>query len=376
MAESGTCLGSERLIVLLLAALMAACGGGSAGPRQEIAIAWTTPDGAGRLGVVATADPWELTRGPVDAGANALLQCASPGKFLLLSRSSGVLSEVDEESLAINEIALFLPDDVQDFTVADGQVWVTRHSSSRLARVDLTTGVVRESTDFSAYADADGNADLGTVLAHDGKLYVQIRRFNADEPWGQAAPAQIGVVDAASEALVDADPESPGTQTIVLKGRAPKHRMQVVPGRGQLAVSASGTLFDRGGIELVDLARLRSLGLAVREADGQIGADLGPLVLTGSDRGFLEFSTDFDLSSHLVEFRFGPPPQIGPQLIAAVGYAVPALAHARRHQLLFVPEGGGFPEGYNVFDTVTGERLSSETLALDGRPTDLMVLCE
>jgi hypothetical protein len=237
-------------------------------------VAWTGSDGAGHVGIISTAAPWELTRGPVDPGANALLQCAGPGRFYLLSRSNGVLSEVDARSLDHDELALFLPDDdVQDFTVADGQIWVTRRSSSRLARVDLATGVVRESVDFSAYADADGDPDLGTLLAHDGRLYVQIRRHNANEPWGQAAPAYIGVVDIATETVVDADAATPGIQAIALEGQAPKHRMQVVPQRDKLAVSASGTLFDRGGIELIDLSTLQSLGLAVREEDGLIGAD-------------------------------------------------------------------------------------------------------
>lgn len=204
---------------------------------------------------------------------------------------------------------------------------------------------MRESVDFSAYADADGNPDLGTLLAHDGRLYVQIRRYNTDEPWGRAAPAYIGVVDTATETVVDADAATPGIQAFTLEGQAPKRRMQQVPQRDQLAVSASGTLCDRGGIELIDLSTLQSLGLAVREEDGLIGADLGPLILTGPDRGFLEFSTDFDLSSHLVEFRFGSPPRIGLQLIASLGYAVPELAHAGRHELLFVPVGGSVPEG-------------------------------
>lgn len=368
---------NSRWAVLPVAALLAACGDSGSGPPQEVAVAWTGSDGAGHVGIITTAAPWGLIRGPVDTGANALLQCAGPGKFYLLSRSTGVLSEVDGRSLHHDELALFLPDDdVEDFTVADGQVWVTRRSSPRLARVDLAIGVVRESVDFSAYADADGNPDLGTLLADDGRLYVQIRRHNADEPWGQAAPAYIGVVDTATETIVDADPVTPGVQAIALEGQAPKHRMQLVPERNRLAVSASGTFFDRGGIELIDISTLQSLGLAVREEDGLIGADLGPLIMAGPDRGFLEFSTDFDLSSHLVEFRFGSPARIGPQLIAAVGYAVPALAHAARHELLFVPEGGSVPEGYNVFDAATGERLSAETIALDGRPTDLIVLCE
>jgi hypothetical protein len=97
--------------LLPVAALLAACGDGESGPRQEVAVAWTGSDGAGPVGIISIEAPCELTRAPVDSGANALLQCAGPGKFYLLSRSTGVLSDVDARSLDHDELALFLPDD-------------------------------------------------------------------------------------------------------------------------------------------------------------------------------------------------------------------------------------------------------------------------
>jgi hypothetical protein len=97
----------------------------------------------------------------------------------------------------------------------------------------------------------------------------------------------------------------------------------------------------------LDPANLSSLGLVLRESDGRVGADMGPFVFVEGSRGYLEFSTDFDLSSHLVEFRLDAVEDIGPQLFVAVSYAVPALAYAARSDALFVPDGGGATEGHN-----------------------------
>jgi hypothetical protein len=312
----------------------------------------------------------------VTTGGDALFQSANPDELFILSRATGTLSAVDPQTLELYDIAESPGvDDYEDFVIADGWAWITRRSSPRLTRIDLATGATSTSTDLSAFADDDGNPELGTMVAHEGRLYVQVRRFNELAPSGQAAPAYIAIVDVATGALIDTDPMMSGVQAIALEGTAPKHRMQIVPGHNQLAVSASGTLFDEGGLELIDLDALESLGLQLRESDGAIGADLGPVVMTGSERGFLEFSTDFDLSSHLVQFRLGSQPQVGPQLFVSVGYAVPTMGHASHQDVIFVPDGGSLVEGFNVFDSDTGDRLTAETVALDGRPTDLLVLC-
>jgi hypothetical protein len=78
--------------------------------------------------------------------------------------------------------------------------------------------------------------------------------------------------------------------------------MQVIPETRQLFVSATGGSFDDGGIEIIDLDELKSLGLVLRESDGNLGADVGAFFMVTPDRGYVVVTTDFELSSHLTPF--------------------------------------------------------------------------
>jgi hypothetical protein len=204
-------------------------------------------------------------------------------------------------------------------------------------------------------------------------LFVQVRRFNEEFAGRFAPPAYLAVVDLASEELVDVDPALPGVQAIELIGTSPKHRMQVVEATRRLYISASGGSFDAGGLEAIDLATLRSLGLVIREADGMVGADLGPFVLVTPERGYLVFTTDLTLSSHL--HRFSLTGGIDPEeLNVSVDYAVPALAHDPVAGTLFVPDGVFGRQGLHVFDAASGARLSAGPIPTDGAPTDVLLL--
>jgi hypothetical protein len=149
--------------------------------------------------------------------------------------------------------------------------------------------------------------------------------------------------------------------------------MQIAPGTRRLFVSATGGFFDAGGIEVIDLDGLRSLGLVIREADGFTGADLGAFVMVTAQRGFLVYSTDLDLSSHLKPFSLSGGVEPGPELHVSVGYFVPALAHDARTRTLFVPDGVFGRQGVLLFDADSGDRLTTEPLPTQGPPTDLLL---
>jgi hypothetical protein len=53
---------------------------------------------------------------------------------------------------------------------------------------------------------------------------------------------------------------------------------------------------------------------------------------------------------------------------------VPALVHDAPRGALFVPEGVFDREGLNVFDAVTGDRLTPMSIRTTGPPTDLLLL--
>ena len=202
---------------------------------------------------------------------------------------------------------------------------------------------------------------------------MQIRRRDDDGAF--TPPAMIAVVDLETETLVDANPARDGVQAIELAGTSPKMAMQVIGDPPKLFVSASGGFFDSGGLERIDLDTLASEGLVIAEADAVVGADLGAFVMTSESEGFLVFSTDLLLSSHLKPFTIEDGPAPGFEWIVSLDWFAPALAYDPETALLYYPHNdtGGSPgTGVHVFDTVTGERLTDAAAPAPGPPSDLL----
>jgi len=350
-----------------------------AGPAAaaQLASAWNeTGTGPGRVQVSLARPPWAARRASLALSRDPVLHYHR-GRLFVLGRADGTLSMLvparrRRASLLLAHGAAAAFEDV--VATAAKRVYLTRRNANTLLRVDLESGETTPVADLGAFADADGIADLGAMIEHEGRLFVQVRRFNENAPQGHAAPAFLAVVDLASETVVDVDPATPGVQAIELAGTAPKHRMQILPEVRRLYVSASGGFFDQGGLEAIDLDALRSAGLIVREADGQTGADLGPFVMVTPERGFLAYSTDLDLSSHVQPFTVRDGVPVRPEIHVTVGYAMPTLVYDRDTDTLFVPDGAFGREGVFAYDATSEERRQREPVAGGGSPTDVLLL--
>lgn len=355
-------------LLLAAAAVLAVVAARPAPPRLLVA----SSDGA--FGVVDPAPPFERLAGYRPTGPDAVLR-AHGALAYLLSRGTGVLSIHSLKTAKRKKrILLGAAEQPQDLVVlGPRRAYVSRGRATHLLRVDPKTGRRREVVDLSAFADADGLPDLGNLLVHDGRLYVQIRRLD-DLAGGFAPPAMIAVVDLATESLVDADPARDGVQAIELEGTSPKMRMQVIGDPPKLFVSATGGFFDAGGLERIDLATLTSEGLVIAEEDGEVGADLGAFVMTSATEGFLVFSTDLLLSSHLKPFTIPDGPEPGFEWIVSLDWFAPALAYDAEHGRLYYPHNGFGDTGVHVFDAETGERLTDEAAPAPGPPSDLLLV--
>jgi hypothetical protein len=364
-------LGSTWLPVVLLA--LAATGAPTRAQARSLAVAWNDPGGRGAVAAMRVTAPWAFHTAPLEVGANTVLH-ASGAALYAVSPTDGSLTAIDVRSWTVSRVYdLGGGSDPQDVAVGSGgRAYVTRSGATHLLRLDLGSGETTEVVDLGPFADPDGIPDLGRMTVHQGRLFVQLRRLDASEPGGFARPAALAVIDLASEQLVDADPVTPGVQPIALAGTPPRFRMQMARGTRRLFVSATGGFFDDGGVEAIDLDTLASTGLLLAEADGETGADLGAFVLVSPDRGFLTFSTDLLLSSHLVPFTFGG--DVGPELHVSLDYFAPALVHERRGRLVFAPDGSFGTTGVRVFDAVTGAPRTLTSVATAGAPTDLLLL--
>jgi hypothetical protein len=339
-----------------------------------LAIAWNdNRAGGGMLGVISAESPWEFLHPPIAVGSDSVLHSAF-GKLYVMSAGDRTVRVVDPASWSVERsFALPAADEPVDIKVVTAELaYVTRRNAKQLLRLNLASGALQDGVDLGVLADSDGIPDQGTMTVHGGRLFIQLQRLNFDDPPMFAQPS-VAVVDLGSEQLIDVDPTRAGLQAIELAGTFPKMKMQVVEQTRKLFVSATGAFFDAGGIEMIDLDSLRSEGLVIREADDFTGADLGAFVMVGPDRGFLAYSTDLLLSSHLHQFSLagGVDPR---ELAVALDCFSPAIEFHSDTNSVFFPIGGSVENGLHVFDATTGTRLTDRLIATSGPPTDLVLV--
>jgi hypothetical protein len=90
-------------------------------------------------------------------------------------------------------------------------------------------------------------------------------------------------------------------------------------------------------------------------------------VFTCAGGGFLNYSTDLLLSSHLHRFDTGVEFE---ELSVALDYEAPSLEHALHDHSLFVPK----TDGIVVFDSRTGDALLAEPVATDAPASDIVLM--
>jgi hypothetical protein len=348
----------------MLLALAAHAAPGRAEPGLLV-VAWDEA-GAGRVAGLDLAPPFGFRTPALDVDADGRVRTGF-GRVLHLSRATGALRLIDPATwsvvLGVPIPAALAPRDVA--WVSPTRAYVTCAGSASLLRVDLESGDVEPAVDLSPLGVGDGNPVMESIAHHEGRLYVQLAGPSAFPP----EPHFLAVVDVASEQLVDADPDSPGPQAIALQGTAPRFKMQVAPGTRRLVVSATGDLNPDGGLELVDLDSLQSLGVPIREFQGANGNDIGAFVMLDADRGWLVFATDIVLSSHLHPFTLSAGTEVF-EAATSLFYFAPHLVHDAAGHRLYWPE----PGGVRAFDAETGAPLAALPTPLPGDPTDLALL--
>jgi hypothetical protein len=371
----GLCpLRSLRGTCVVAALFLVAHCGELRGQDEYLAVAWNDFNASsGMLQAFSTTVPWEVVRDPIPIGLNSVIEPAF-GKLFVLSPTDSTVQVVDPLSWMIEQTHVLQPGlEPIDIQVVSPQLaYVSRRNATHLLELNLVTGMTQDGTDLSVLADNDGIPDQGTMAVYEGRLFLQLQRTNFDEPPPFPQP-YVAVVDVASGELIDVDPVQDGLQAIELAGTFPKMRMQVVDETRELFVSATGAFFDDGGIEVIDLDSLQSNGLAIREDDGLTGADLGAFVMVTPDEGFLVFSTDLLLSSHLHQFSLsgGVDPA---ELAVALDYFSPAIEFHAGTNAVFLPVGGSVENGFHVFDATTGAMLNSRLVGTAGPPSDLVVI--
>lgn len=361
------------VVTLLVVSFLWAPPAAAERPERRLAVGWHDAGaGVGKVRAMRTSDPFNFQTDEIVVGARPHLR-AFRQRLYALSRLDRSVSIVRTRSWSlVRTLRVAADGEPVDVVVPRrGRAYVTAAGNDSLLHLDLRSGATAPVVDFSPLATRGARAEPSGMIVDGARLFVQIRQVDAKNGTPIDKGAVLAVVDLETETLIDVDPVADGIQAIALAGKFGKMKMQILPKARRLIVSATGVFFDTGGIEAIDLDTLTSLGLMVREEDGSVGADLGAFVMLGPLRGYLVFSTDLLLSSHLHRFAaFRSVEQR--ELRTLLDYFMPALVHVRRSHALFVPDDGtGGIAGVLVYDAPTGELLMREPIATPAAPTDL-----
>ena len=244
------------------------------------------------------------------------------------------------------------PHDIE--IVAPDKAYVTRYETTSLLIVNPQDGAELGEIDLSAFADADGLPEVSQIVRVGDRLYLSCQRLDRNGGWGPADTSYLIVVDLATDALVDVDPDVEGVQGIAL-GAANPNSMAVVGER--IAVGVVVNFGDRsGGVEIVDTATNRSLGLVVSEED--LGGDITSMVLVDQNRGYAVVADEnFANSVRPFELSSGT---VGAPIENISGGFVPSLAVDGDR--LIVADRGSFSDpasaGLKFYNAATGAFLS------------------
>ena len=261
------------------------------------------------------------------------------------------------------------PHDIE--IVAPDKAYVTRYDVASLLIVNPQNGAELGEIDLSTFADADGLPEVSQIVRVGDRLYLSCQRLDRNSGWGPADVSYLIVVDLATDTLVDVDPNVEGVQGIALSAANP-NSMAVVG--EQIAVGVVVNFGDRaGGVEIVDTATNRSLGLAVSEED--LGGDITFMVLVDQTRGYAVVADEnfansvrpFDLSSG----------NVGAPLENISGGFIPNLAVDGDR--LIVADRGSFSDpasaGLKFYNAATGAFLSGP-IDTGLPPQDIVVLSD
>lgn len=339
--------------------------------REGIVVAWNDPSpGKGYVRMLSLAEPFPWKTDALLTGADAVLH-QHRDRLFVLSPAQENVTIIDTARWRVTKTIPLPPGSApRDIVVYDSQAaYVSCANSAHLLRVNLNTGAIFPGVNLGIFNPPGVLPDMNRMILYKNRLFIQIRNLQSSDD-AAVNPSGIAVVDLDLEQIIDADPTLPGINPILLCGTAPKFRMSLVEGlRPQLFVSSTGQSFDDGGIERIDVESLTTAGLVIEEDWSLTGADLGAFVLLDENRGYLSFTTDLLLSSHLHEFSTMGEVNID-EMQVALNYFAPVIEYEPVKGRIFFP----MPNGVHVFDAKTHHRLTHDPIATDGEVSDLLRL--
>lgn len=257
--------------------------------------------------------------------------------------------------------------------VSEDKAYISRYERTQLLVVNPVTGDSLGAVDLSGFADADGLPEMSQLALHGNRLFVACQRLDRDNGWVPTDVSIIAVIDVATDQVVDVDENAAGVQGIAMAGKNPAGAVQR---GGKWLLSTVNTFADLtdGGIEMIDLANLRSEGIVLGEM--ALGGNLSSLTMVSDSEGYVVV-TDANFANAVK--RFDLATQSVSDLEGLSGGFVPGLG-AFGNRLYVLDQGSSTdPEsGIKIFDVNTDQLVAGpistglppSSIAFVGSPAD------
>lgn len=239
--------------------------------------------------------------------------------------------------------------------VSEEKAYISRYERTQVLIVNPVTGDSLGVVDLSSFADADGLPEISHLALYGNYLFAACQRLDRDNGFVPTDVSVIAVVDVLTDQVVDVDANTAGVQGIAMASKNPAGAVQ----RGNKWFLSAVNTFDDltdGGIEVIDLASLRSDGVVLGEM--ALGGNLSSLAMVSDDEGYVVV---LDASFVNVVKRFG----LGMQSVSAglsglSGGFVPSLGVFGGR--LYVLDQGSFVDptsaGVKVYDVRTDQLVA------------------
>ncbi len=336
---------------------------------QSQAFVYCTDFGSGTIGTVQFGPPRT-------AAANQAVVCSDA----VLRFHQGLLYVI--ERIGCDNIRVLDPANnfslVRQFSVGNGsnpydivhvsptKAYVSRYETGELWIVNPQTGMKTGEVSLAGFADADGIPEMAQMALRNGRLFVAVQRVDRDQFFTPTDSSQIVVVDAATDALVDADPVAPGVQGILLPHQNPTTEI-VTDLAGDLLVGCTGFYgLNDGGIVRLDPIALAVNAIETTEA--VLGGDVNDVIIGPWNRRFAVIS-DASFNTVCVAYDRTSGALDGP-VFGTTGFHLADAEMNDRNELWLSDRTPANP-GMRVFNAETLAQLTAGPISLGLPPQSL-----
>jgi hypothetical protein len=323
-------------------------------PTGLRAVVTTTDYETGSLSTVTGGADYGVAVGVAEIHSDAVVRVFSRRVYVVNRYGADNIQVLDPDhcfSLA-RQFSVGNGSDPHDILVVDDQkAYVTRYNETELWIVDPITGRHKGSIDLGFLADADGIPEMDQLALAGRWLFVTLQRLDRNTPFlDPTDESYVAVIDVGTNTIVDTDPQTPGTQPIVLGATNPFSTLQLDPSSGRLYVACVGDWgANDAGVVTVDPNTL-SAG-AVWLTGAAAGGDVTDVEVVSADRGYAIVT---DAAYHTTLIAFDPGSGAVVDTVYAPGDFTLQDAEVSPAGDLFVADRSVTEPGIRVYDAATG----------------------